>query len=254
MSILSRSHKQYGIQAIFLDSGTGFWEFNCAGFSFALMMWLMVRSSACSSVLQVISGDIDGIVHKHSCCAGFGCWFFSYYVSCGIKCLRFSQRCPTITSYTFLLRQKKSSLSIRDCRTRLARLKSVSTTRGGGDTTIPSPEMASKQSLPGIGLHDPLHGRQACPGFNSSHQGVGQISPREGLFLCRSLPKRGQICDIPAPPQSLNDSKFSGTNSDREIFIFPVQLTTCRIGNLTRLICMRAVKQLKMSVPLAFRQ
>ena len=26
------------------------------------------------------------------------------------------------------------------------------------------------------------------------------------------------------------------TNVDREIFIFPVQLTTCRIGNLTRLI------------------
>ena len=30
--------------------------------------------------------------------------------------------------------------------------------------------------------------------------------------------------------------KFSGTNADREIFIFPVQLTTCRTGNLTRLI------------------
>ena len=30
--------------------------------------------------------------------------------------------------------------------------------------------------------------------------------------------------------------KFSGANADREICIFPVQLTTCRIGNLTRLI------------------
>ena len=27
-----------------------------------------------------------------------------------------------------------------------------------------------------------------------------------------------------------------GTHGDRGIFIFPVQLTTCRIGNLTRLI------------------
>ena len=27
----------------------------------------------CSSVLQVISGDIDGIIHRHSCCAGFRC-------------------------------------------------------------------------------------------------------------------------------------------------------------------------------------
>ena len=32
------------------------------------------------------------------------------------------------------------------------------------------------------------------------------------------------------------ESKFSGANGDREIFIFPVQLTTSRIGNLTRLI------------------
>ena len=32
------------------------------------------------------------------------------------------------------------------------------------------------------------------------------------------------------------ETKFSGANADREIFIFPVQLTTCRIGHLTRLI------------------
>ena len=39
----------------------------------------------------------------------------------------------------------------------------------------------------------------------------------EGLFSCRPLPKRGQTCDIPAPPpQSLNNSS--------------------RIDNLTRLI------------------
>ena len=29
---------------------------------------------------------------------------------------------------------------------------------------------------------------------------------------------------------------FSGANADREILIFPAQLTTSRIGNLTRLI------------------
>ena len=29
---------------------------------------------------------------------------------------------------------------------------------------------------------------------------------------------------------------FSGTHGDREIFIFPAQLATIRIGNLTRLI------------------
>ena len=32
------------------------------------------------------------------------------------------------------------------------------------------------------------------------------------------------------------ETKFSGANADREILIFPVQLTTSRIGNNTRLI------------------
>ena len=32
------------------------------------------------------------------------------------------------------------------------------------------------------------------------------------------------------------ETKFSGVNGDREIFIFPVQLTTSRIGNHTRLV------------------
>ena len=77
---------------------------------------------------------------------------------------------------------------------------SVSTIGGSGDTTIPSPETAPKQPLPGIGLHDPLHGRQACSEFNPFHQVVGQISPPEGLLLCRPLPQRGQICYIPSPP------------------------------------------------------
>ena len=36
-------------------------------------------------------------------------------------------------------------------------------------------------------------------------------------------------------------TKSSGTNEDREIFIFPVQLTTSRIGNLTRLILTLAI-------------
>ena len=74
------------------------------------------------------------------------------------------------------------------------------TNGGGGDTTIPSPGRAPKQPPPGIGLHNPLHGRQACPEFNSFHQGVGKINPREGLFSCRPLPKRGKNCDIPSPP------------------------------------------------------
>ena len=95
-----------------------------------------------------------------------------------------------------------------DCRQR-----SVSTIGEGGDTTIiPSPGRSSKQPLSGIGLHDPLHGRQACPEFNSFHQGVDQRCPRERPFSCH-LPKRGQICDIPSPPKSLNDSTVSKPTS-----------------------------------------
>ena len=36
--------------------------------------------------------------------------------------------------------------------------------------------------------------------------------------------------------KSVCDTKFPGANGDREKFIFPVQLTTSRIGNLARLI------------------
>ena len=79
-------------------------------------------------------------------------------------------------------------------------LSSVSTLGGGRGTTIPSPGRSPKQPLPRIGLHDPLHGRQACPEFNSFHQRVGQISPPEVLFSCRPFPKRGQICYIPSTP------------------------------------------------------
>ena len=38
---------------------------------------------------------------------------------------------------------------------------------------------------------------------------------------------------LPNPPR---ETKFSGANADREISNFSVQLTTHRIGNLTRLI------------------
>ena len=69
-----------------------------------------------------------------------------------------------------------------------------------GDTTISSPGRSPKQPLPGIGLHDHLHDRQACPEFIAFDQGVGQICPQSGIFSCRFLPKRGQICYTPAPP------------------------------------------------------
>ena len=37
-------------------------------------------------------------------------------------------------------------------------------------------------------------------------------------------------------PNPSRETKFSGPNADREILLFPVQLSTSRIGNLTGLI------------------
>ena len=37
-------------------------------------------------------------------------------------------------------------------------------------------------------------------------------------------------------PNPSRETKLSGANADKDLFIFPVQLTTCRIGNLTQLI------------------
>ena len=42
-------------------------------------------------------------------------------------------------------------------------------------------------------------------------------------------------------PNPSRDAKFSGANGGREKYIFPVQLTTSRIGNLPRLILILAI-------------
>ena len=45
--------------------------------------------------------------------------------------------------------------------------------------------------------------------------------------------------DLPNP---YRENKFSGANGARKTFTFPVQLTTSRIGNLTRLILTLAIR------------
>ena len=42
--------------------------------------------------------------------------------------------------------------------------------------------------------------------------------------------------DVEREPNPSRETKFSGANADREMLIFCVQLTTSRVGNLTRLI------------------
>ena len=61
---------------------------------------------------------------------------------------------------------------------------------------------------------NPVSKHQAQPEYGDEQAGAGRD--------CRTRLSR--------------ETKFSGANADREIFIFPVQLTTSRIGNLTWLI------------------
>ena len=79
---------------------------------------------------------------------------------------------------------------------------------GGGNTTIPSPWRSPKQSLPGIGLHDPLYGRQGFPEFNSFHQGgLVKQDPGRGYFSAIPSQNGDKFVTSPPPPQSVNDSR-----------------------------------------------
>ena len=57
-----------------------------------------------------------------------------------------------------------------------------------------------------------------APNSTDFTRGVGQIRPREGLFSCRPLPRRGQICDIPAPPPPIVHVFFSYRPSVSPVF------------------------------------
>ena len=71
--------------------------------------------------------------------------------------------------------------------------------------TIRSPGWSPKQLLSGIGVRDHLRGRQACPEFDSFHQGLGQICPGGAIFV-PFPPKTGTNLRHPRPSQMLNDS------------------------------------------------
>ena len=81
-----------------------------------------------------------------------------------------------------------------------------STNKRGGSTVL-SPGVLLEEPLPGMGLYDPLHGRQSCPELNIFHQGVVKSGPRRGLFRT-VLPKLGdKFRTSPLrPSHSLNDS------------------------------------------------
>ena len=56
-------------------------------------------------------------------------------------------------------------------------------------------------------------------------EAIPRVSTRQIQPECREWTGR---------PNLSRGTKFSGANGDRQVFIFPVQLTTSRIGNLTR--------------------
>ena len=80
-----------------------------------------------------------------------------------------------------------------------------STIGEGRDTTNSSPGRIPKQPLPGIGLNDPLHGRQACPEFIAFDQGLVKYVPGRGYFRAVSSQNGDKFVTSP-PPQSLNGS------------------------------------------------
>ena len=83
-----------------------------------------------------------------------------------------------VTLWRVIIKKGKESLEACYMAGKGGVLQSCSTIGEGGDTTIPSPGRSPKQPLPGIELHDPLHGQQTCPELKSFHHGVGQICRR----------------------------------------------------------------------------
>ena len=65
---------------------------------------------------------------------------------------------------------------------------------------ISSPGRSPKQPLPGIGLHDPLHGRQACPEFITFDQGGWLNMPPVGVIFVPFPTKTGTNLLHPLPP------------------------------------------------------
>ena len=70
--------------------------------------------------------------------------------------------------------------------------------RRGYDDSVPGE--VTKKNLPGIGLHDPVHGRQPCPEFNSFHQWVSKKVPSRGYFRAVSYQNGDTFVTSPPPP------------------------------------------------------
>ena len=104
--------------------------------------------------------------------------------------------------------------------------KRGSTIGEGGDTMISSPARSPKQPLPGMRLHDPLHGRQACPEFIAFDKGVGQICPGRGYF--RAVPSQNGDKYVTSPPPTIVELVKTLTKGDNTGSLH----TSERLGNV----------------------
>ena len=90
----------------------------------------------------------------------------------------------------------------------------------------------------GLRARDDHQARCTCsPG--ASLLGAGEcVNGREGSVRGHHGRSVFELARGEFPTNPSRETKFSGANADREIFIFPVQLTTSRTGNLiTRFYC-----------------
>ena len=69
---------------------------------------------------------------------------------------------------------------------------------GGGDTTISFSGRSPKQPLPGMRVHDPLRGRQACPEFIALTRGLVKYVLGRGYF--RAVPSQNGDKYVTSPP------------------------------------------------------
>ena len=68
----------------------------------------------------------------------------------------------------------------------------------GYDDSVPG--KSPKQPLPRIGLHDALHGRQACPEFIDLTRGLGKYVPSRSYFRAVPSPNGDKLVISPPPP------------------------------------------------------
>ena len=108
-----------------------------------------------------------------------------------------------------------------------------------GDLTIPSPGISPEQSLQETGLHDPLHGRQACSESNSFHIIVG---------LVKHVPRRGYRRAVP----SQNGDKFA--ISPPPPFVKRLVKTNRNIGERKKVIAFCFLRLVRLSSFLFFFQ